>query len=442
MTDLIYRSATELAGDLAAKRISARELLEAALARNEALHAKLNIVVAKDVERARRDAAAIDEARAKGDALGPLAGIPMTIKDGFDVEGLPATCGNPEWANRDKNCRDADLVANVRKAGAVVWGKTNVPIMLGDWQSYNAVYGTTNNPYDVTRTPGGSSGGSAAALATGITSLEIGSDIGGSLRVPAHFCGVYALKPTQAQLSGRGHVPPPPGMDASELDLGVMGPMARTPADLRLLYGVLRGAPARPARSVKGRRVALWLDEPEFVASAETRAAIERARDALVRQGVDVRVAKPSVPIREMMTAYLGILMPIVSGQPFNTPEVKAAQAIRDGFKKQLEAFYAEGWDAILAPVTPTPAFPHTQEGTMTDRVLDVDGKAEPYTRGLDWIGLATSLHAPAISAPAGRTKSGLPIGVQVIGRWNEEEDLLDYNEALDEAFGFKPPAV
>lgn len=252
MTDLLYRSATDLLGDLQAKRVSARELLDASVARHEALHAKLNIVVATDLERARKEAAAIDDARAKGQSLGALAGLPMTIKDGFDVEGLPAICGNPDYMRRAKECEDADLVANVRRAGAVVWGKTNVPIHLGDWQSFNAVYGTTNNPHDVTRTPGGSSGGSAAALATGITPLEIGSDIGGSLRVPAHFCGVYALKPTWGQLSGKGHVPPPPGYDGPDVDLGVYGPMARTPADLRLLHGILQGKPMRAPQSIKG----------------------------------------------------------------------------------------------------------------------------------------------------------------------------------------------
>lgn len=442
MTDLVYRSATELLGDLAAKRVSARELLDASIARNEALHAKLNIVVATDPDRARKDAAAIDDARAKGQSLGALAGLPMTIKDGFDVENMPAVCGNPDYLRRAKNCDDAAVAASVRREGAVIWGKTNVPIHLGDWQSFNAVYGTTNNPHDVTRTPGGSSGGSAAALATGITPLEIGSDIGGSLRVPAHFCGVYALKTTWGQLSGKGHVPPTPGYDGLDVDLGVYGPMARTPADLRLLQGVLQGKALRASQSIKGSRVAFWLDEPEFVASAETRAAVERARDVLAKQGADVRVARPSVPIRQMMDAYLAILMPLVSGGDINTPAFKAAQATREGFKKQLAAFFNEGWDAILAPVTPTPAFPHDHSEPMAGRLLDVDGAKESYLRGLEWIGLATSLHAPALSAPAGRTKSGLPVGVQVIGRWNEEAALLDYADALDEAFGFKPPTA
>jgi amidase len=192
----VYRTAREMLADLSAKKISARELLDAHLSRNEALHKRLNAIIETDIARAMKDAAAIDDARAKGTALGPLAGIPMTIKDGLDVENMPAVVGNPAFVGRSKNCADAAVVARARAAGAVIWGKSNVPIMLGDLQSFNAIYGTTNNPYDVTRVPGGSSGGSAAALAAGITPLEIGSDIGGSLRHPANYCGVFSLKPT------------------------------------------------------------------------------------------------------------------------------------------------------------------------------------------------------------------------------------------------------
>jgi len=438
MTDLTYRSAQEMLSDLAAKRISARELLAAHTARNEQLHAKLNMVVAKDVERAQREAQAIDDARAKGAALGMLAGLPMTVKDGFDVDGLPAVCGNPEWAHREPTCEDAAMISQARNAGAVVWGKTNVPIMLGDWQSFNAVYGTTNNPHDVTRVPGGSSGGSAAALASGVSPLEIGSDIGGSLRVPAHFCGVYALKPTWGLLSSAGHLPPPPGI-RGEVDLGVMGPMARTPGDLRLLWRVLSGNAATPAQSVKGRKVALWVDEPAFEVGSEARAAVMRAADVLEQQGADVRVAKPNIDMREMMSAYLTILNAVLTAD-FENPAMATASDARNVFKAQLKSFFDEGWDAILAPVTPVPAFPHTQDGTMGERTLQCDDRVISYASVLQWISLATSLHPPALAAPAGRTASGLPIGVQVIGAWNGEERVMDYADALDEAFGFTPP--
>ncbi len=260
MTDL-YATARQMLADLNAKRVSARELLDAHVARNTALAKSINAVTVTDLDRARKDAQAIDDARAKGAPVGALAGLPMTIKDGYDVESMPATAGFPPFADRPKNCADAELVARTRSAGAVIWGKTNVPLMLSDWQSYNAIYGTTNNPYDVTRVPGGSSGGAAAALATGITPLEIGSDIGGSLRTPANFCGVTALKPTWGKLPMRGHVPPPPGIDV-ETDLGVGGPMARNVDDLKLLWNALNKSSETPRRDIKGARVAVWDEDP------------------------------------------------------------------------------------------------------------------------------------------------------------------------------------
>src|SRR5271170_1256199 len=216
MTDILSLDATAQLLALETKRISAVELLEASLARHDAVNPSLNAVVTTDLERARRRARAIDDQRAVGEHLGALAGLPMTIKDTFDVGDMPASAGLKGLLGR--TARDAVVVARARAEGAVIWGKTNTPVMAGDWQSYNDLYGTTNNPWRLDRTPGGSSGGAAAALATGVTALEIGSDIGGSLRVPASFCGVYAHKPTWGMVSQRGHVPPQPGAVA-ERDL-------------------------------------------------------------------------------------------------------------------------------------------------------------------------------------------------------------------------------
>lgn len=442
MSELVYRSATALLADLAAKRLSARELLDAHVARNAALHAKLNIVVAQDLERAQRDAAAIDDRRARGEALGALAGLPMTIKDGFDVEGMPAVVGNPDWTTRAKDCPDADIVVSARKAGAVIWGKTNVAYMLGDWQSFNRVYGATNNPYDVTRTAGGSSGGSAAALASGISPLEIGSDIGGSLRVPANFCGIYALKPTWNLLPQGGHIPPDPGVrENPPRDLNVVGPMARNPGDLRLAQSVLSGLPAAATRSIKGRKVGVFIDQPDFPLSRSSRAAVERARATLTAQGADVRAVQLDIPFGEMVSAYLQILSPLV-GAPSPSPEqLDAARRVRDGFKAKLKAFYEEGWDALLAPVMAVQAFPHNTDISFNERVIDVDGELMPYPLLIQWISLATSLHAPAVAIPTG-LENGVPTGVQIIGRWNNEDALLDYANALDEAFGFQPPPL
>lgn len=476
MTDT-YRTARDMLADLAAKKISARELLDAHLARNDALHKKLNAVIETDIARAMKDAAAIDDARAKGKALGALAGLPMTIKDGFDVENMPATSGARGFHGRDKNCADADVVAAARKAGAVIWGKTNVPYMLGDIQSYNEIYGTTNNPYDVTRTPGGSSGGAAAALASGITPLEIGSDIGGSLRHPANFCGVVSLKPTWGVLSSRGHVPPAPD-EFTESDLGVMGPMARNVGDLRLLWDVLRGKEGGAAKSVKGARIAIWDEEPGFALADDVRSAVGRAASALSQAGAVAGNARPPVSGEALMQPYMQILTAVLSaGLPDdvynaflsvreqdlksvaeNGPDARPAAfrlantasyrdvaravVIRQKQKDALAQFFDDGYDAVLMPITPVVAFPHNQKGSFADRTLEVDGKTEPYASLLNWISLATSLHAPALAVQAGRTPDGLPVGVQLVGRWNGEDRLFDLAHAIEQEFGFSPPAL
>jgi amidase len=478
METLLYRTAREMIADLAAKKISARELLDAHVARNDTLLAKLNAVVAADLDRARRDAEKIDNARAKGEVLGPLAGVPVTIKDGYDVENMPATAGNPIYAHRDKNCADADVVKSARAAGAVVWGKTNVPLMLGDFQSYNEIYGTTNNPYDITRTPGGSSGGAAAALAAGITPLEIGSDIGGSLRHPANFCGVCSLKPTWGVLSSRGQIPPPPGR-YMESDLGVVGPMARNTGDLRLLWNVLRGSAGALPKPIKGARIAVWDEEPGFPLSQEAKAGVARAAAALSDAGAIVERQRPPVTGLELMDMYLGLLTPIIaSGLPETLLQSFAAQRAddlaaarkgiglfnmaayrlratashrevlvhmtrRQAMKDQLDAFFAEGWQAILSPISIMPAFPHLHEPGFNERMLDVDGESVPYGTMLYWIALATALLGPSLAVPAGQTAAGLPTGAQLMGPSGDEDHLFDFAGAIEERLGgFQPPKL
>jgi amidase len=465
-----YATARAMLADLAAKTVSARELLDAHLARNEQIAGPVNAVIDTDIARARKDAAAIDAARAKGAALGPLAGLPMTIKDGFDVENMPATSGAPGFANRDKDCADATQVATARRAGAVIWGKTNVPYMLSDIQSYNALHGTTNNPYDVTKVPGGSSGGAAAALATGVTPLEIGSDIGGSLRHPANFCGVTSLKPTWGALDGRGHVPPSP--DAYfECDIGVYGPMARNVGDLKMFWSVLRGTPEPKRRDVKGARIAIWDEEETWPLAREVREAVEQAGDALESAGAHVEHAKPDIDGAVLMTEYNALLTPIIAlGMPEDAfrafeamreadrklvaedgpgsqaaafrlraaapyREIVKAMVARQTMKDALRRFFGT-YDAILMPVTFVPPFPHLQEGSFADRMLEVDGETVRYNNLLNWIAPASALHAPSIAVPAGRTSKGLPVGVQLVGPWNGEDRLFDFGFALEEALG------
>ncbi len=475
MTNL-YATAREMIADLKTKKVSARELLNAHLARNDALHAKLNAVIATDIARAQKDAAAIDEARARGAALGALAGLPMTIKDCFDVENLPAVVGNPEFKERPKTSAEAPIAAASRKAGAVIWGKTNVPFMVSDMQTYNVVYGTTNNPYDVTRGCGGSSGGAATALAAAITPLEMGSDIGGSLRHPANYCGVFSLKPTWGAISQRGYIPPLPE-NYVEHDLNVVGPIARNSEDLKLLWTVLHGTPAQARRDVKGTRVAVWDQEPSWPLARDVRDGVQRAAQALEKAGAHVEYRKPDINGEELMHCYTSILTPIMSlGLPpavihafearreqdrklvhkggieaaganyrltvtVSHRDVLAAMVKRQKLKDRLAAFFGEGWDVIVMPISMVPPFKHLHTPGFNERVLDVDGQSVPYFGLLNWISLATALHAPALAVPAGQNGQGLPIGVQLVGPWNGEDRLFDFAAAVEEGLGgFTPP--
>lgn len=470
-----YATAREMLADLKTRHVSARELLDAHIDRNDEIEARINAVVATDIARARKDADAIDTARAKGDALGPLAGLPMTIKDAYDVENMPATSGNPALKDRAKNCADAATVAATRGAGAVIWGKTMVPFMLSDAQSYNVLHGTTNNPYDVSRTPGGSSGGAAAALACGVTPLEIGTDIGGSLRQPANFCGVTSLKPTWGAVSNRGMVPPLPDQYV-EADLNVCGPMARNVDDLKLLWSVLRGTPEQTRRDVKGARVAIWNDEAAWPLARDVKDGAERAGEALAQSGAHVEHAKPDIDGGALMQFYPQLLAaaiardvppalldaweamrpedkkivaaggPEVFGAAYRLNstasyrDIATAQVVQQWHKDKLADFFTR-YDAIVMPISMVTAFPHQHEGSFVDRILDVDGTPVPYAALLNWISPATALYAPALAVQAGQTAAGLPVGVQIVGPWHGEDRLFDFAAAVEESLGgFKPP--
>ena len=476
MDDLLKRDATDQLAALAAKRVSAVELLKAALARHEQTHAQLNAVVAANPERAMERAAAIDELRAKGEGLGVLAGLPMTVKDTLDVVGLPASSGLKHL--RQRQAEDAAAVKLAKQAGAVIWGKTNTPVMAGDWQTFNGLYGTTNNPWDPDRTPGGSSGGAAAALAAGVTALEIGSDIGGSLRVPASFCGVYSHKPTWGLVEQHGHVPPSPG-SWSERDLNVVGPMARSARDLRLLLSVIEGGPLAakaPLADLKGLRIGLWLDEPSFPLDPQVRATIESFAAELAAAGVEVTPIASPVHMPTLMAAYqvllggvLGEDMPPSTiramermrgiarwqmsrgASPISSAamtlaytathrEWMAADAVRARLRHEIGQVFGR-FDAILAPITPVTAFPHDHRPFTRRRLTTSDGKVVPYPSMLNWISLATALHLPATAIPAGPASSGLPVGAQLIGPLNGDARMLAIAQAIEENIrGFTAP--
>ncbi|NUV83975.1 amidase [Streptomyces sp. CAI-155] len=481
--DLTYASAESLLSALRAGDVTSVELTDAAISRIERDDRAINAICAPDFDRARDAARAADRARARGEER-PLLGIPVTVKESYDIAGLPTTWGMPE--HRDHvPAEDAVQVARLRAAGAVVLGKTNVPLGLQDVQSFNEVYGTTNNPWNQGRTPGGSSGGSAAALACGLGALSIGSDIAGSLRTPAHFCGVYAHKPTLGLAASRGMVPPTVPALPVDGDLAVVGPMARSARDLGLLLdvmagpdpltlGVAYGVTLPPARHERLRdfRVLVLDEHPLLPTGAAVRAGVERVAEALADGGA--RVERQSALLPDLAEAALLYMQLLASGSTVHFPveayeEVRAHAAglgaddlsldaarlrgmvlsHRDWLEaNHLREVHRQGWrrlfaefDAVVCPVSPTPAFPHDHYPDPLRRRLDIDGVAYPYFDQLVWAGVATMPGLPATAVPAGRSPEGLPVGVQLIGPMYEDRTPLKLAELLEQRIGgFRAP--
>ena len=333
-----FKTAIELSAALAAKQVSAVELAQDAISRIERHDARINAICVRDFERGLDAARAADAARARGETR-PLLGIPLTVKESYNVAGLPTTWGFP--AQKDFTPpEDALSISRAKAAGGVILGKTNVPVGLGDWQSYNEIYGTTNNPFDLGRTPGGSSGGSAAALAAGYGPLSLGSDIGGSLRVPAFHCGVYAHKPTYNVAPVRGHTPPPFPPIPLDRDMAVIGPMARSAADLSLLLDVIAGPdpldagvgykltlPPPRRNALKDFRVLVVDSDPVLPSDKDIRGAIEKLAGGLARSGVNVARQSPLLPdFAESSRLYMRMLMSFLGA--FFAPEaIAGAQA-------------------------------------------------------------------------------------------------------------------
>ncbi len=481
-SELAYRSAVELVKALAVKQISSIELTDFAIARIEALDKPINAVVVRDFARAREAAKDADKALARGETR-PLLGLPMTVKEAFNVAGLPTTWGNPNFRGWRPNF-DALVVKRLKAAGAVILGKTNVPLMLQDWQSYNEIYGTTNNPWDLRRTPGGSSGGAAAALASGFVALELGSDIGGSLRCPAHFCGVFAHKPTLdlVPLHGAGppHVPDAPIRSG----LAVAGPMARSAADLALELDVLAGPDETtegiayklalpPARhqDLKSFRVLVVDTHPLCPTAASVQAALDHLADHLGQIGVAVARTSPMLPdfgelVRrhvELIAAGRSADLPAdvyqraddaAKGLPVDADWLVTARlhgvvaSHRDwllanralGRPRQQTRELFKLFDVVLCPPMPTAAFPHDHSPNR-QRHLDIDGTQVPYFHQIVWASMATVLGLPATVAPIGHSMEGLPIGVQIIGPYLEDRTTIAFAGLIEREFGgFVPP--
>jgi amidase len=433
------RSASEIAAALARGEISARALCEAAIARIEARDATLNAVVVRDFARARSDAARADEALARGERM-PLLGVPMTVKESFDMVGLPTTWGIV--AARGAIARaDATCVTRLRRAGAVILGKTNVAERLGDWQSVNDIYGRTAHPLDPTRTPGGSSGGSAAAVASHMVPLELGSDIGGSIRVPAAFCGVFGHKPSYGLVPSRGH--DEPGFDGATPELGVVGPIARTADDLRLALDVLAGPDGDDAKAfaltlppprieqLAGARILVLTAHPSAATAPELRATLATLAGRLEAEGA--RVVDQSDHLPDLAAAhrtYLKLVVPITTRAAPREDRASTAYdwlALLDErarLRRQWRALF-EAFDAVIAPAFGTYAFRHVEEPNWEARTLRIGDADTPYGQQLAWPGIATLPGLPATAVPVGKTAEGLPLGVQVIGPMFEDATTI-----------------
>jgi len=482
MSEIAFLSASELARRIRDKELGARELLEHYVHRIERFNPKVNAVVTLDIERARKRADEADAALARGESWGALHGVPMTIKDSIETAGLRTTSG-AKPLEQHVPAADAPAVRRLVDAGAVVFGKTNLPVYAMDTQSYNPLFGTTNNPWDLSRTAGGSSGGAAAALAAGLTALELGSDIGGSIRNPAHFCGVYGHKPSYGIVPQRGHIPGPPGT-LSPADIAVLGPMARSAEDLALALDIIAGSDADQAtawrldlppprrKTLREYRVAAWLGDAAGPVDADVLRVLRHTVEALRQNGVTVdESARPGFEFAKALDVYWRLLFAATS--PASSPEtfaewVKGADQLaasdpgaharflrgttqrhRDWLRsnearlrlRALWAAFFKDFDVLLCPVAPTAAFLHDHSEPMAARVITINGEPRPYMDQLAWAGVIGMAHLPSTSAPVGRTSSGLPVGIQIVGPHLEDHTPIAFAAHLAQVIGgFEAP--
>jgi len=478
-----FASAYEMLAALRARELSAQELLNLHLSQIERENPALNAIVTPDYERAQHAARAADEARARGDDR-PLLGLPLTIKDCLHVQDLPTTAGVRARAS-SLPAEDALLVRRVRAAGGIIMGKTNVPPYASEWQANNRLFGCTHNPWDLTRTPGGSTGGGAAAVAAGLTPLEFGSDIGGSIRVPAAFCGCYGHKPSETALPRSGHFPGSP-LPNPTVSMAVQGPLARNATDLELAFDVIAGPeigedagwhlalPAARSERLSDYRVALFPPFPWLPVDHEILEARETLAEQLRRAGATVAVAQPETfgDGRAYYALYYSLLAVVISlGRSGRARFMEGllAQMSRDAcvvawgaglrasaadyidwfeqrerYRAAYRAFFRD-WDILLAPVCITNAFPHLDMNIpIARRMLTVNEQQVPYLRMSAYPSLATLCGQPATAFPAGQTRRGLPIGLQAIGPYLEDRTPLRFVQLVGQAFGGfqRPPTL
>ena len=478
MTDIAFSSAAKLARMIARREISARELLAHYLARVDRFNGPINAIVVQDRDAAIARADAADAALARGERLGPLHGVPMTVKESYDLTGHPTTWGIVEQRENIAK-EDALAVQRLKNAGAIVFGKTNVPLRLADFQSYNDIYGTTNNPWNKGRTPGGSSGGSAAALAAGITGFEMGSDIGGSIRNPAHFCGVFGLKPTWNLLPPRGHSLP--GSYAPS-DISVIGPLARSAEDLSLALDLLAIPDEIAGRGVRYElprlekplsqlRVAVWADDPFAPVAADVKQRVEKVAATLADCGARVdHAARPGFAPQETHEIFQYLLQSTMATRmpdaDFAALQAAAARFAADDqragavtvraqtltfrdwsrwnharyrLRREWAAFF-QRFDVLLTPMMATAAFPHDHR-PFGERTLVVDGQTRSYFEQVFWAGLSGLSFLPSTVIPTGPNAEGLPIGVQIVGPEYGDRITVEVAQRLEQiGFVFAPP--
>jgi len=453
-SDIAFSSATRLAAMIRSRKIGCLELLDHYLDRVSRLNSRVNALAILDDKRARARAKQADRAAARNDWWGPLHGVPMTVKESFDVAGLPTTWGHVRLRDNIAS-QNALAVRRLLGAGAVIFGKTNVPVGLADWQTYNPIYGTTNNPWDVSRVPGGSSGGAAAALAAGLTGLELGSDIGASIRNPAHYCGVYGHKPTFELCPIHGHNLPP---NLSTKDMMVIGPLARSSDDLALVLDVIgqpdeftargmRVSLAKPQKDIRKLRIAVLTTAATADVDDSVQAGVLAAAQIFARAGASVSdKARPEFDLHDAHRTYIHLLRGATSSavrdEDFAALRRRAPRVRNDddsyeawmirattmshrewhGWNEKRETMrhawlrFFHDWDLLLCPTAASAAFEHNQKGERWQRMVSVNGKPQPTTTQLFWAGLSGMVYLPSTVAPVAFTDERLPIGVQIIG--------------------------
>ncbi|WP_256749076.1 amidase [Mesorhizobium sp. Mes31] len=453
--DLVFSSTVDLAAAIAARKISAVEALDAHLAQIDRHNGAVNAVISLDRDGARERARKADAALARGEALGPLHGVPFTLKDMHETSGMKTTVGFPPFADYVAR-HDSPVVARLKAAGGVLMAKTNVATMLSDWQSNNPLFGRTGNPWNLQRTAGGSSGGAAAALCAGMTPFDVGTDMQDSIRLPAAFCGIYGLKPTEHRVSLAGAFPDPDGAARSVRLMSCLGPLARSVEDLSLIYQIIAGpdgsdtdlAPvpvgAMPKLDLEALRIAVAPSFPGFPVAGDISAALESLARQLQSAGAIVEEAKlPRLDLHDDLEqggALIGMMMEAAQPPEQPTPVSRWFEALarRDKSILAWDRFF-ESWDALLCPVAMTTAFPHCEPGTP----VKVDGKEQSYWLLPAYGAVFNYSGHPALSMPCGQDSDGLPIGLQLVGkRWSESR-LLGIAAAIEPLTGGfrRPPA-